>query len=100
MERQTTTLEIARNERQRTAFWRAVLGASLAELSHYQRQIRRAFRRCSCDRAAHRSGLCHRCAALSTPPRRRLALMARVRRRLVVALEKQTPKGYRKAVVQ
>ena len=104
MKRQTDTLkQIARNERQRAAFWRSVLTGSMYDMARYEEKIRAWMLRCSCDRAAQQStGLCHRCAALAASPQRRLALMDRVRGRLVVALEKENLKNLaeRKAVVQ
>jgi len=97
-----TLREMARNERHRAAFWRSVLTGSLYDMARYEGKIRAWMRRCSCDRPLRSTGLCRRCAALSAQPQRRLALMARVRRRLVVALEKVTPNqlAERKAVVQ
>ncbi len=104
MKRQTDTLkQIARNERQRAAFWRSVLTGSMYDMARYEKKIRAWMLRCSCDRAAERAtGLCHRCAAVTAPSQRRLALMDLVRSRLVVALEKGTLKhlAERKAVVQ
>ena len=79
---------LARNERRFTGYWGTVATGSLYNLARSEKIIRAWMRKCSCGRLAVRSkGWCPRCAALAAPPRRRLALIAQVRSRLVLALK-------------